>query len=87
MERHAPCHRTTHISPINRVEKDPGITQRLNAKTDRAAAPAPVVMSASALPQINAISWSDMTRRYTLSGPLKPNELEAIKERLMKMRR
>jgi hypothetical protein len=64
-----------------------GVTPRSNAKTDRAAAPAPMVMSASARPQINTISWSDLTRRYTLSGPLKPSELEAIKERLMKMRR
>ena len=64
-----------------------GVTLGQNAKADRAAAPAPMVMSASARPQINTISWSDLTRRYTLSGPLKPSELETIKERLMKMRR
>lgn len=65
-----------------------GVTLRATAKTDRAAAaPAPMVMSAAARPQINTISWSDLNRRYTLSGPLKPRELEAIKARLMKMRR
>jgi hypothetical protein len=64
-----------------------GVTLRANAKTDRAAAPAPTVMSAAARPQINTISWSDSNRRYTLSGPLKPSELEVIKARLMKMRR
>ena len=63
------------------------VTLRANAKTDRAAAPAPTVMSAAARPQINTISWSDSNRRYTLSGPLKPSELEVIKARLMKMRR
>jgi hypothetical protein len=57
--------------------------------SDRAAAaPAPRVMRATAAPPpINTISWSDQNRRYTLSGPLKPAELEAIKARLMKMRR
>ena len=64
-------------------------TRRANAaKTDRAAAaPAPMVMSTAARPQINTISWSDQNRRYTLSGPLEPAELEAIKARLMKLRR
>lgn len=76
-------------SVVNAVEKDRSANQQLrsNAKVDRAAAPAPMVMSASTRPQINTISWSDLNRRYTLSGPLKPSELEAIKERLMKMRR
>jgi hypothetical protein len=66
-----------------------GVRQRANAaKTDRAAAaPAPMAISATVHPQINSISWSDQNRRYTLSGPLKPAELEAIKARLMKMRR
>lgn len=68
-----------------------GATLRANkAKTDRAAAapaPAPMVMSVTAPPQIKTISWSDQNRRYTLSGPLKPSELEAIKARLLKMRR
>jgi hypothetical protein len=73
-------------SAINAVERDLRANQQLKDKS-RAAAPAPMVMSASAQPQINTISWSDLTRRYTLSGPLKPSELEAIKERLMKMRR
>ena len=64
-----------------------GAMVRAMAKTDRAAAPAPMVMSASARPQINTISWSDLTRRYTLSGPLKTSELEAIKGQLMKLGR
>lgn len=68
-----------------------GATVRSMAKTDRAAAqaqaPAPMVMSTRVSPPINTISWSDQNRQYTLSGPLKPTELEAIKARLMKMRR
>lgn len=64
-----------------------GVTLRGNAKTDRAAAPAPMAMSVMASPPINTISWSDLNHRYTLSGPLKPSELEAIKARLLKMRR
>jgi hypothetical protein len=66
-----------------------GVAQRANAaKTDRAAAaPAPMVMSTTARPQINTISWSDQNRRYTLSGPLTPAELETIKARIMKLRR
>jgi len=66
-----------------------GVALRANAaKTDRAAAaPAPPVTTAAARPQINTISWSDQNRRYTLSGPLKPVDLEAIKVRLMRMRR
>jgi hypothetical protein len=73
-------------SPIDAVQRDEKANQQLKDKS-RTAAPAPMVMSASAQPQINTISWSDSTRRYTLSGPLKLNELEAIKERLIKMRR
>jgi hypothetical protein len=82
-------------SPINVAAPDSsalaeslsGVTLRANAKTDRAAAPVAMPMSLSAQPQINTVSWSDPNRRYTLSGPLKPSELEAIKSRLMKMRR
>jgi carboxypeptidase-like protein len=64
-----------------------GVMLRGNAKTDRAAAPAPRAMSVMAPPPINTISWSDQNRRYTLSGPLKPSELEVIRARLMTMRR
>ena len=76
-------------SPIS-AEKDLIADEKAKDKSsDRAAAaPAPRVMRAMAAPPpINTISWSDQNRRYTLSGPLKPAELEAIKARLMKMRR
>ena len=77
-------------SPISVAEKDLIADEKAKDKSsDRAAAaPAPRVMRAMAAPPpINTISWSDQNRRYTLSGPLKPAELEAIKARLMKMRR
>ena len=51
--------------------------------------PALGVMSAAATkrPPIHTISWRDLNRRYTLSGPMTPSELEAIKARLMTARR
>jgi len=77
-------------SPISVAERDLIADERAKDKSsDRAAAAqAPRVMSAiAASPPINTISWIDQNRRYTLSGPLKPAELEAIKARLMRMRR
>jgi hypothetical protein len=38
-------------------------------------------------PPINTISWTDGNHHYTLSGPLTVRELEAIKPRIIKMRR
>ena len=57
------------------------------ANTNRAAAPAPMAMAVTKRPQINTISWKDLNRSYSLTGPLTLSELEAIKARLMKMRR
>jgi hypothetical protein len=76
--------------------KDSGVATKLlgavaqsAGKADRRAAqaPAPTAAAVDTRPTINTISWRDLNRRYTLSGPLKPSELEAIKARLMKMRR
>jgi hypothetical protein len=45
------------------------------------------VAAATAPPPTNTISWVDGNRRYTLTGPLPQKELEAIKLKLMKMRK
>ncbi len=50
-------------------------------------APAPMTVMATAHPPVNTISWTDGNHLYTLSGPLTVRELEAIKPRIMKMRR
>jgi anti-sigma factor RsiW len=55
------------------------------------AAPAPMTaqmeVMATAKAPINTISWTDGNHRYTLSGPLTVRDLEAIKPRIIKMRR
>ena len=54
------------------------------------AAPAPMIAPmavTTAKVPINTISWTDGNHHYTLSGPLTVRELEAIKPRIIKMRR
>jgi len=55
------------------------------------AAPAPMAAQMQAMPAakapINAISWTDGNHHYTLSGPLSIRELEALKPRIIRMRR
>ncbi|MFN2601325.1 MAG: carboxypeptidase-like regulatory domain-containing protein [Gemmatimonadaceae bacterium] len=54
------------------------------------AAPAPITAPmavTTAKAPINTISWIDGNHHYTLSGPLTIRELEAIKPRIIKMRR
>ncbi len=38
-------------------------------------------------PQVNTISWTERGRKYVLTGPLATKDLEAIKARLMQMKR
>ena len=66
------------------AEKD--LKTRMQASSAPAPAAPPRAMSASTSP-INTISWRDGNHVYTLSGPLTTKELEAIKPRVMKMRR
>jgi hypothetical protein len=68
--------------------------QQVSARRDEraagaAAAPPAAVPSATAQarPPINTIVWTDRGRRYTLSGPLPTSELEAVKAKLMEIRR
>lgn len=65
----------------------------LKLRDKATAAPAPMAattimqsQSKATLP-INSISWTDGDHRYTLSGPLTIRELEALKPRIIKMRR
>ena len=55
------------------------------------AAPAPVTapmaVTTTAKAPTNTISWTDGNHHYSLSGPLSVRELEAIKPRIIKMRR
>ena len=50
-------------------------------------APAPMAVLSAAKTPINTISWTDGNHHYTLSGPLTVRELEAIKPRIIRMRR
>jgi len=62
---------------------------KLRDKTVAAPAPAiaPTAVMTTAKSPINTISWSDGNHHYTLSGSLSVRELEAIKPRIIKMRR
>ena len=67
------------------AEKD----SKLRDKAMAAPAPitAPMAVMATAKAPINTISWTDGNHHYTLSGPFTARELEAIKPRIIKMRR
>jgi hypothetical protein len=62
---------------------------KLRDKAIAAPAPstAPMAVIAMAKAPVNTISWTDGNHHYTLSGPLTVRELEAIKPRIIKMRR
>ena len=66
------------------AEKD--LKLRDKAMTAPAAVTAPMAKS-TAKAQINTISWTDGNHHYTLSGPLAVRDLEALKPRIIKMRR
>lgn len=57
--------------------------QRLEA----APAPPPPVAAATAVAPMNTIAWTEGGRKFTLSGRLSTTELEALKKRLMQIRR
>jgi hypothetical protein len=79
---------TLSESPDSTVAKTlSGVTMQKAAKVDSRAVPTPMAVSTTMRPPINTISWTDLNRRYTLTGPLTPKELEAIKARLIKTRR
>ncbi len=63
----------------------------LKLRDKATAAPAPMIVPmavmTTAKAPINTISWTDGNHHYTLSGPLSSKELEAIKPRIIKMRR
>jgi hypothetical protein len=62
---------------------------KLRDKAIAAPAPstAPMAVIAMAKAPVNTISWTEGNHHYTLSGPLTVRELEAIKPRIIKMRR
>ena len=60
---------------------------RDKAMATRAPAAAQMEVMTTAKSTINTISWSDGNHHYTLSGPLSVRELEAIKPRIIRMRR
>ena len=68
-------------------EKDLNTRREAKAMSAPSPARAGVMNAATADARINTISWTDGDHRYTLSGPLTPKELEAIKPRIMKLRR
>lgn len=47
----------------------------------------PMMAAPASAPVINTISWMERGRRYVLSGPLTTEQLQALKTRLMLMRR
>ena len=67
------------------AEKD--LKLRDKAMTAPAPMIAPIAVTTAAKAPINTISWTDGNHHYTLSGPLTVRELEAIKPRIIKMRR
>jgi len=78
---------------VTLVDSLTSVTAEKDVKTrDKAmAAPAPITAPMAVMPNvrppINTISWTDGNHHYTLSGPLTVRELEAIKPRIIKMRR
>jgi hypothetical protein len=67
------------------VEKD--LKLRGKAMPAPASVTAPMAVMTTAKAPTNTISWTDGNHHYTLSGPLTVRELEAIKPRIIKMRR
>jgi hypothetical protein len=67
------------------VAKDLKLRDKAMAAPAPMTAPVAVITTAKAL--INTISWTEGNHHYTLSGPLTVHELEAIKPRVIKMRR
>jgi len=67
------------------AEKD----SKLRDKAMAAPAPMtpPMAVAATAKAVTNTISWTDGNHHYTLSGPVSVRELEALKPRIIKMRR
>ena len=83
----SPGVRITLVDSLVNVAAEKDLKTRQEAKAAPAPPAASVMNAATADARINTISWRDGNHVYTLSGPLTPKELEAIKPRVMKMRR
>jgi hypothetical protein len=95
-------YKTSQGVEITLVDSLTNVTDAKDLKTrDKAmAAPAPITAPTAVTttmqsqsrvtagrPPINSISWTDGDHHYTLRGPLTVRELEALKPRIIKMRR
>jgi anti-sigma factor RsiW len=75
-------------SPVNAGKEERDFSAQLKSSAPASAKVAQSMIAAAApAPVINTISWTEHGRRYTLSGPLTIDELQALKTRLMLMRR
>jgi anti-sigma factor RsiW len=75
-------------SPVNAGKEERDFSAQLKSSAQASAKVAQSMIAAAApAPVINTISWAEHGRRYTLSGPLTIDELQALKVRLMLMRR
>ena len=77
----------TLVDSLTNVTSVKDLTVREKVMATPAPTTAPMAVTTTTHPPINTISWNDGNHHYTLSGPLTARELEAIKPRVMKMRR
>lgn len=75
-------------SPVDAGKEERDFSAQLKSSAQASAKVAQSMIAAAApAPVINTISWTEHGRRYMLSGPLTTDELQALKTRLMLMRR
>lgn len=75
-------------SPVDAGKEERDFSAQLKSSAQANAKVAQSIMAAPApAPVINTISWTERGRRYMLSGPLTTDELQALKTRLMLLRR
>jgi hypothetical protein len=83
----SPGIQVTLADSLANVTSEKDLKVRSKAMAAPAPATAPMAVMTTAKAPINTISWTDGDHHYTLSGPLTVRELEAIKPRIIKMRR
>ena len=84
----SPGIRVTLVDSLTNIVAKKDLKTRTEARaTPSAPAAAPMAATSTPAPAINTIVWTDGNHHYTLSGPLAPKELEALKPRIMRMRR
>jgi hypothetical protein len=75
-------------SPVDTGKEETDFSTQLKSSAQASAKTAQSMMAAATpAPVINTISWTERSRRYVLSGPLTTKELQALKTRLMLVRR